>query len=139
MQIKQNAENVKELIKQANIKPDRVFNAHQSGFNCELTGNRSLSMKNSKTVMKLFQSKNAGSPSSTMLPTISMSGILQRKVLVTFQETEAKFDPRVKNTMLRLSNLVLDASSSGMINKNDYKKYISEIFSPMAKNNNVNL
>lgn len=40
--------------------------------------------------------------------------------------------------MLNPSNLVLDASSSGLRNKNCSKKHISEVFSPMEKSDNMN-
>ena len=133
------AEKIKKIIEDSGIHPDRVYNADQSGFKYELTGERSLAKKGVKEVIKIAQSKNATTHSFTILPIVSMGGFLQEKVLVTFQETGGKFGPQVQQTMIKPENLVFEATTSGIMNKKGLKTFIQDVFGRVASSEDLNL
>ena len=94
--VKQSADNfvrkIKLLMQERNIQSDHVFNFDQSGFNYEMTRNRTLAMRNAKNVIKSVQAKHATTHSYTIMCPLSMSGILGKKMMVVYQEKMGNSD-----------------------------------------------
>lgn len=107
-----------------------VYNSDQSGFNKEMHSGRSLAFKGQQHVFEAAQSVNALTHLYTIMPTISMNGELQPPLYIVLQETKGEFGPRVKETMYKASNILVDATRSGKMGKKEILNWLQSVFFP---------
>jgi hypothetical protein len=133
------AEKIKNMIIEHGYAPMYIFNADQSGFNYELVGKRSLAYVGEDRVEKVVQSKNATKHSFTILPLISMAGIVHKKMLVTFQEANGQFSENVWAGMIHPPNLVITATRSGIMNYDGLDMFVERILGEATSSTEPNL
>lgn len=123
--------------KLAVIPTTAVYNADQSGFVKELRAHRTLSFRGEKKTESVAQSMNAMTHSYTIMPVISMSGVLFPQLYICLQEHQGKLGPKIKKELFSCKNLVIDASKSGKMGKNNFQYFIRNVFLPAAETNSL--
>jgi hypothetical protein len=121
-------QNIKEIA--VNYSPDHIFNSDQSGFNYEITSNRTLSNIGEKDTFVIINSANAISHSYTIQPLISFEGKLVGKLFLCLKELNGKFGPIVENQLFKANNVITVCSSSGKLNKELVKVFSHTIVKP---------
>lgn len=110
--------------------PSLVLNTDQSGFNYEITSNRTLSSVGEKSTLALVSSQNAITHSYTIQPIISMEGKLLSPLFLCLKEPSGKFGPIVSKNLRPAPNLRVHCSSSGKMTKELVTKFIMECLEP---------
>jgi len=95
-------QNIKEIA--VNYSSDHIFNSDQSGFNYEITSNRTLSNIGEKDTLVIINSPNAISHSYTIQPLISFEGKLVGKLFLCLKELNGIFGPIVENQLIKPKN-----------------------------------
>lgn len=127
--------NVKTKL--AVIPASAVYNADQSGFEKELYAKRTLSFRGEKQTESVVQSMNAMTHSYTIMPVISMSGLLLPHLYICLQEPQGKLGPQTKKGLFTCKNLIIDVSKSGKMGKSNFQYFIRTVFLPVAENNSL--
>ncbi|GAU93169.1 hypothetical protein RvY_05149 [Ramazzottius varieornatus] len=97
---------------------DCLWNADQSGFEYEMRPGRTLDLVGAKHVLALTRSESSMTHSCTVMICVSPGARKYLAVLfITLQEDKGVFEPIVKRTMFRASNLHVTASTSGKMTK----------------------
>lgn len=118
--------NVKSNIPSVGI--EHVYNADESGFHLEIHSGRTLSRCGVKTVEAAIQSVSSMTHSYTIMPTISASGRLLSPVYIVLKEPTGAFGPRVQETMFRPQNIYIDASKSGKLTADHFRRWFTEVY-----------
>lgn len=104
-----------------NFKPEFILNADQTPFNKEFSTKNTLDFKGERDITVIVQNLNAISHTYTVMPTISMAGLLFGKLFITFQEISDNFgitiEPKVRDLEKKLSNIRVFCTTSGKMTK----------------------
>ncbi|XP_026673599.1 uncharacterized protein LOC113464962 [Ceratina calcarata] len=107
-----------------------IYNTDQSGFQLEMHSGRTLSWRGEKATKTLIQSSSAVTHSYTIQPTISADGKLLSPLFLVLKESGGQLGPRVQDHLFKPSNIIIGASSSGKLNKELLKTWLTEAFLP---------
>ena len=110
---------------------DQIFNTDQSGFKYEMHGARSLSLRGERTTMSVAQQMDKLTHSYTLQPIISMSGKLQRNIMIVFQEKDGKFGPRVAAALPHINGIYVTCSRSGKIERSTIEQWKTNCLAPL--------
>lgn len=121
---------VNHRIRHEGLNHDCVWNSDQSGFEYEMKYARTLSQKGEKDTWARCQSTNSLTHSYTIQIHTSLAGKLGKKIYICFQEKSGTFGPLVRASLERNtpSNVSLDASSSGKMTKDHFKRWFQNVF-----------
>ena len=117
------------------IPPENVWNSDQSGFNYEMTCDRTYEIMGTKHVLSLVVDKNSTTHSYTLQVHLSKAGKLGSKFYLCFQEDKGIFGPRVHESVVgecsRVGNIVVvEASTSGKLQKKHVESWKEKCFRP---------
>ena len=111
-----------------------VWNFDQSGFNYEISNERTLSFRGDRNVVLDLESRNKNTHSYTIQATISRAGTLIGKLLLCLREPGDSFGPRVLEAVDRqvqeLGNVRVIASRSGKMTRDRIEDWIEEDLLP---------
>lgn len=119
--------------KLADYVPSQIFNTDQSGFEKEMRARRTLSFVGEKHTETMAQSINALTHSYTIMPTISMDGMLLPKLFIVLQELAGSFGPTVTKQMFKAENIIVKASKSGKMGRRELTEWYQEAFFPFTE------
>ena len=134
--LKQKAREFNECVEkmrvELNLNRSDIWNADQSKIDYETSSSRTLSLKGEHDTHGKIESSYNLSHSYTIMPLISMSGKLARKLYICLQEKDGKFGPRVAKEVQKdvPFNLYIEASKSGKMEKAHMISFRDNIFKP---------
>lgn len=127
-----------EWLDDNGLADDNVWNSDQSRFEKEMYCNRTYANVGDKTVLSQVVRVDSTKHSYTIQPSVSKSGKLAKKLYICLQEsTGNKFGPqiakKVEECMMQYTNLHIECSKSGKLNKNPqlwswFKTFANENF-----------
>ena len=128
---------LREYRARASLFPRRlIWNVDQTGFNYEISNERTLSFKGERDTRLHIDSKNKNTHSYTAQPIISRKGKLVGKLLLCLQETSDKFgpriEPRVRELEHRFGNIHVVCSTSGKMTKQHMDRWVHEVLIPAS-------
>lgn len=142
----ESSEKGKQFVELANLSipnfsQHAICNTDQTAFQRETHRGSSLAIIGSSKVIAKAGDKNALTHSYTVMPTISISGHLSKKLYICLQETNGQFGPRisenVNNLAHKLGNVFVDASKSGKMGNQHFKNYLNHCYWPFAEETNL--
>lgn len=116
-----------------------IFNFDQSGFEYEMSSDRTLSWKGERDTIAIVDQSNKATHTYTIQPVISRDGKMLGKLLVCLQETTAdgKFGERVAEDVRKLEreyeNLHVISSKSGKMSAALMREWVEEVLVPPIK------
>lgn len=128
-----NAEDIKaqsnEYVKMISAGIKRLgahcfYNVDHTGVQKEMHSARTLEIRGTQTVEGKAQSKAALTHSVTLVPVCRADGKLLEPAYLIHPETSGDFRPSVRQTMIKPDNLVIRATKSGKMEKNQVNKYL---------------
>lgn len=124
---------VENLKKECEDVPSKcIWNFDQSGFNYEHSNFRTLSHKGEKDTLMLVKSMKSVTHSYSVMPLLSMDGVLAPKLLICLQETTGDFGPRVKKSMKVPPNIFVTSSKSGKLDKRIMKDWADTVVAQVS-------
>ncbi|KAF4525954.1 hypothetical protein B566_EDAN000745 [Ephemera danica] len=114
--------------------PEKAANADQSGFAIELHSGRTLAHQGLKHIEGLCQSTNNLTHSYTVIPIITASGKLYKKLYMVLQEQPGEFTERTsKKLPAEAKNVFVDAPRSGKMTKRHVKTFYEQCLHPFSE------
>ena len=126
---------VTDYISANAIDADMVLNMDQSQFEYEITSDRTLSMTMEKTTEATVSSLASTTHSYIIQVLISMSGCLEKKLYICFQEAGGKFGKCVSKTLQRNQPPIIeyDCSISGKMSTALILSWLCKVLQPELK------
>lgn len=114
-----------------------IFNFDQSGFEYEMSAERTLSWQGERDTMALADQANKATHSYTIQPTVSRDGRMLGKLLICMQEPTGRFGPRtsllVREAEAKFKNVRVFASKSGKMSAALMRQWVEEELIPPIK------
>lgn len=108
-----------------------ILNFDQSGFEYEMTSDRTLSFQGERDTVALVDQANKATHSYTIQPLTSRDGRAVGRLLICVQERNGVFGPRVRETVERLErqygNIRVVASQSGKMSTDLMHIWLNEV------------
>lgn len=111
---------------------DQIFNTDQTGYNYEMTRDRTMDLIGARQVHVQVMNTFATSHSYTIQPLVSMDGKLLPKLMIVLQEKDGQFGPQVQRALQKPPNVFLTCSRSGKVDTNILKQWTENCFAPFV-------